>query len=151
MFKTLTGPRLARLVAISIIIFLVGVIIIMLVSDQRSKSANRKIRENLSNITLATRLYFDQNGEYTRSAMFLPANSCTGKMFTDVTSGLVGLTGSSDAWPSGVTMSCQADGKYYAVSASLSKSIDGDEYWCVDAIRGNGPTRAHQAQGDVTC
>jgi hypothetical protein len=151
MFKTLTGTRLAKLTVIAVAVFLIGVIVVMLISDQRKKSKNRTVRENLVNITLATRLYYDQNGEYSKSAMFLPATSCTGEMFTDIASGLVGLTGSAEAWPKGVSMSCQADDKYYAVSASLPKSIDGDAYWCVDATGGNGPTRAHQAQGDVTC
>lgn len=149
--KTLTGPRLIKLVVVAVIIFLVGVIVVMLANDQLTKAQNRKVRENLVNVTLATKLYYDQNGEYTKSAMFIPARSCTGAMFTDVTSGLIGLTGSPDAWPRGVTLSCQADGDYYAVSALLPKSIDGDGYWCVDAIGNNGPTRAHQAQGDITC
>jgi len=151
MFKTLTGTRLLKLTGMAVVIFVLGLIFILFINDQRDKADNRRVRENLANITVAANLYYNQNKEYTKSAMFLAGRQCTGKMFTDVTSGLVGLTGSSDAWPDGVTIICQADGKYYSVSASLPKPIDDDGYWCVDAIGNNGPTRSHQAQGDVTC
>jgi hypothetical protein len=151
MFKTLTGPRLITLVIIAVSIFVVGVLLFILVINRRTESNIRQVRDNLTNVTVAASSYYLQNRTYSKSAMFIPSRSCTGQMFTDVVSGLVGLTGSPDAWPRDVTIVCQADLTRYAVSASLPKSINGDGYWCVDSLGYNGPTRSHQAQGDVTC
>lgn len=149
--KTLTGPRLVRLIVIAVLVFLVGVALILLINNRRTEAGIRKVRDNLTNVTIAASSYYVENRTYTRSTMFIPARSCTGVMFTDVVFGLVGLTGSPDAWPDGVTLSCQADMNRYAVSASLPKPVNGDGYWCVDSLGYNGLSRAHQAQGDVTC
>ncbi|MEK7194166.1 MAG: hypothetical protein AAB660_00560 [Patescibacteria group bacterium] len=151
MFKTINGPRFVRLIATAIAVFIIGLVLVFVIINRRTESDTRKVRENLANVTIAASSFYLQSRTYTRSAMFLPSRSCTGVMFTDVVSGLVGLTGSPDAWPKAVTISCQADINRYAVSASLPKSINGDGFWCVDSLGYNGSTRSHQAQGDVTC
>lgn len=149
--KSLTGPRLVRLVVIAVAIFLVGVVLVLIINNRRVESNLKKVRDNLTNVTVAASSYFVENRTYTKSAMFIPSRSCTGQMFTDVVFGLIGLTGSPEAWPRETTLSCQADITRYAVSASLPKTVGGDGYWCVDSLGHNGPTRSHQAQGDVTC
>lgn len=151
MLKTLTVSRLATLTFISVAIFLLGVACVVGFNSWKDNSDSKKVRENLMSVVQAAKLYYGQNGEYTRSAMFIPAGSCTGAMFTDVASGLIGITGSSYVWPKNVEIICQADGLAYSVSALLPKPINGDGYWCVDSSGYNGPVRAHQAQGDVTC
>lgn len=136
------------LVVIAIIGILSGIVLTSL-NSARGKANDAKVKAQLAGVRAAAENYYSSQNPptYTASVMAAPATACTGTMFTDTTSGMNGLTGTANSWPSGTLLSCQATAVAYAVSANLP----GGGFWCVDSAGRSQTAAANLASGVVAC
>jgi len=127
-------------------------VVLASLNSARNKANNSKVKAQLATLRAAAELYYDSNNSaYGVSVMAAPANPCTGGMFTDSPSGLLGLSGTAASWPSGVTLSCQSSAPAYAVTALLPVAEGTNTHWCVDSSGKSKGAGAHIASGVYAC
>src|SRR5688572_23235079 len=108
MSKRNKGFTLIELLVVIAIIGILSSVVLASLNTARGKGTDAKIKAQLASVRAAAEIYYDNNGGYTASTMASPAAACTGAMFTDSSSGLLQMTGTATAWPTGTLLSCQA-------------------------------------------
>lgn len=154
--KQMRGFTILELLVVLAIIGMLAIIVFVSINGGRAGARDAKVKAQMTEIRKAANNYYDSKGNYGASSMATPANQCTGSMFTDVASRMHELTGKSDTWPFGTTLSCQATNASYAVTASLTAANAAliplaSNYWCVDSSGVSKAVPAHLLSGVVVC
>ena len=122
--KSSKGFTLIELLVVIAIIGILAATVLASLSSARSKGNDAKVKSQLSSTRAAAEIYYSTNSNYGGAT----DNTCAAGVWADSTSGLLGLTTSSN-FPSGTTIACHSNGTAWAVAASLS----GTGAWCVDS------------------
>ena len=140
-----TSSRGFTLIELLVVITIIGIlssVVLASLTSARSKGSDAAIINELANMRAQAELYYSSNNTYGTSD-----NSCAGALFGASSTGSLWalITDVDSKNGSTGTVTCDASGTAWAVSASL---VSSGQSWCVDSSGRSASTTVDTAASD---